>query len=100
MENVENTLQWGRARAGAEWPPCMSNCHTQLASMGPRPRGRGMLSDKVIRGRHSEASMGPRPRGRGMRWQSYNIVIHRLASMGPRPRGRGMSYYLLTKVTH
>ena len=35
-------LQWGRARAGAEiWGAGITFAVAELASMGPRPRGRG-----------------------------------------------------------
>jgi len=85
------------------------------ASMGPRPRGRGMilrrrataLSPPGFNGaapararngrggvarrlRAGLASMGPRPRGRGMRQHHHQLLLGHRASMGPRPRGRGM----------
>ena len=44
---VRLVLQRGRARAGAEWIACSRSAHRSLdvASTGPRPRGRGMLAD-------------------------------------------------------
>jgi len=43
-------LQWGRARAGAECFSVFSGELSHLsASMGPRPRGRGMLCSSVSR---------------------------------------------------
>src|ERR1035441_7195439 len=37
-----------------------------MASMGPRPRGRGILNDLPVARHAVRASMGPRPRGRGI----------------------------------
>ena len=117
-----NRLQWGRDRAVAElrsfplglWRPAR-------ASMGPRPRGRGILVNAYapsglivlqwgrdravaelihgvgVRPRAPQASMGPRPRGRGIYSNWSRCSPPRLASMGPRPRGRGIKcrdYYL------
>ena len=87
----------------------------QVASMGPRPRGRGnpaqnaSLTNQLgfngaapARARKwrsmasmsvstVKASMGPRPRGRGNLRQGVNALLSNqsVASMGPRPRGRG-----------
>jgi len=84
------------------------------ASMGPRPRGRGMIPGVAIGKQQFYASMGPRPRGRGMSeppagrvtlrftlqwgraragaecWPFHQFGRKYVASMGPRPRGRGM----------
>ena len=82
--------------------------------MGPRPRGRGILSPTVSKcgptrlqwGRDRAvaeltgndgasitgtlASMGPRPRGRGILGNLGEGEDSVPASMGPRPRGRGI----------
>ena len=65
--SFETSLQWGRARAGAEIPiPGSLYCPTAVvASMGPRPRGRGNWQRCSRRITLRRASMGPRPRGRG-----------------------------------
>ena len=85
--------------------------------MGPRPRGRGIMSTAsgtrptalrfngaaTARSRNSgdtsrtdrrrgRASMGPRPRGRGISNAVVAIVPAGTASMGPRPRGRGILF--------
>ena len=84
------------------------------ASMGPRPRGRGIPDTDGAQTLMTFASMGPRPRGRGIargrhpisggpdcfngaataRSRNYincpRVSGKVLASMGPRPRGRGI----------
>ena len=78
------------------------------ASMGPRPRGRGMVDpilslqwgrDRAVaefpawwlsKSRGNRASMGPRPRGRGIFCAEDGSPAFPIASMGPRPRGRGI----------
>ncbi len=85
------------------------------ASMGPRPRGRGIRRTTLVPSHSSRASMGPRPRGRGiltaarvirvgetrLQWGHDLAVVESPwgddpilwvldASMGPRPRGRGI----------
>ena len=44
-----------------------------LASMGPRPLGRGWLLPCRRQGDHRVASMGPRPLGRG--WLLYKAAL-------------------------
>ena len=89
-----------------------SSCYREIASMGPRPCGRGRSSWVLIGRRPHWASMGPRPCGRGRRLAATQVVplpsfngatalrpwtaMRRacrpgedLASMGPRPCGRG-----------
>src|SRR5271157_1746628 len=63
---------------------------TEVASMGPRPRGRGMGALEFSFAIVNQASMGPRPRGRGMQFRGCKRPHAHSASMGPRPRGRGM----------
>ena len=62
-----------------------------LASMRPRPEGRGERDDaRRSRDGDLKASMRPRPEGRGERQAPHGIlrdVAH--ASMRPRPEGRG-----------
>jgi len=109
-------LQWGRDRAVAELSrPLGLGVQLSQASMGPRPRGRGIPTVIAMR-RHSDlcfngaatarsrnfadhrpkdqtanASMGPRPRGRGISTKRTRDGAVCLASMGPRPRGRGIT---------
>src|SRR2546426_91620 len=61
------------------------------ASMGPRPRGRGVGKMHNIQNLDRQASMGPRPRGRGGRAAGTGAGDQPGASMGPRPRGRGVA---------
>ena len=58
-------LQWGRAPEGAERVNPKAPPQIKLASMGPRPGGRGEsdLPGELIA--QVSASMGPRPGGRG-----------------------------------
>ena len=85
-----------------------------VASMGPRPFGRGRAEGAYARGvsrvslqwgrdlsvaegsqlgrlwpNRLSASMGPRPFGRGRRGTDRSRARRRTASMGPRPFGRG-----------
>ena len=110
-------LQWGRARAGAESRAHQITPHPLcIASMGPRPRGRGvLLTNGEPTAELRLASMGPRPRGRGvekekpryvpptteLQWgraragaesaaAARRAILRGMASMGPRPRGRGV----------
>jgi len=62
----------------------------ESASMGPRPRGRGIPMQLVWADNVVRASMGPRPRGRGISPNHRFRFLGLLASMGPRPRGRGI----------
>ena len=109
-------LQWGHGLAavdGACGPSAKIGCG--LASMGPRPCGRGRLPALACRRVYARASMGPRPCGRGragpplaksVRSEGFNgatalrpwtaAACHlsakrAAASMGPRPCGRGRS---------
>ena len=83
--------QWGRGQTAAESRK-VSTC-TQppsLASMGPRPNGRGKVRQAISNiGRGGTASMGPRPNGRGKHVQPRRPPGRVGASMGPRPNGRG-----------
>ena len=63
----------------------------RLASMGPRPFGRGMWDAPQQSENHHGASMGPRPFGRGMAGLVDVADGAHAASMGSRPFGRGMS---------
>ena len=111
-------LQWGRDLSVAEGRGLAAGARRQfVASMGPRPFGRGRFeaSDSrkdtsslqwgrdlsvaegrprrrrsALRGRR--ASMGPRPFGRGRRLAGLGGGARRAASMGPRPFGRGRGY--------
>ena len=108
-------LQWGHGLAAVDGA---SNegyvLHNEVASMGPRPCGRGRRDDAPDKGRAAlGASMGPRPCGRGrngfadgkkeglkLQWGhglaavdgeygGIDKVPENSASMGPRPCGRG-----------
>ncbi len=109
-------LQWGRDRAVAELP-CVPFAPDAglLPSMGPRPRGRGIITrcsvasptrysfngaatarSRNFLGRFRifgpiRPSMGPRPRGRGIGAPIDSVLIVLAPSMGPRPRGRGIA---------
>ncbi len=56
------------ATTSRSWnPDCRQVADRQrVASMGPRPRGRGIRSRADCPRRQGQASMGPRPRGRGI----------------------------------
>ena len=107
------TLQWGRDLSVAEgyydirllllWH-CFNGAATfrsrkanrsaqqaeqLIASMGPRPFGRGRRMRDVGARVANAASMGPRPFGRGRYYHLNRPVEIRNASMGPRPFGRG-----------
>ena len=98
-----------------ECPQCYGGDHG-IASMGPRPFGRGMVpagrgrgnaarrfnGAATFRSRNApdsppsqglgrQASMGPRPFGRGMAVGPAGRCGGGAASMGPRPFGRGMA---------
>ena len=105
--------QWGRGQTAAESARRLGRDVAVLASMGPRPDGRGKLvknpddvnlferqwgrgqtaaertRDKAICCLQYAASMGPRPDGRGKRVDDGQHPRHGRASMGPRPDGRG-----------
>ena len=59
-------------------------------SMGPRPRGRGILYPSSSPTPIKSPSMGPRPRGRGIASEGPDEISFQPPSMGPRPRGRGI----------
>ena len=105
-------LQWGHGREAVDGMHRRPQRGQLLASMGPRPRGRGWPLTNPKGGVTVGASMGPRPRGRGwvaaqrvrpslctLQWghgreavdgrHGRRHVAHHGASMGPRPRGRG-----------
>ena len=112
--------------AAAEWPRNALHDHVNtsrhLASMGPRPSGRGTLVQLQGDGVGSAASMGPRPSGRGTRlpvffehgfevrqWGRGRVAAERGglrldldpskgASMGPRPSGRGTVSTTYTEI--
>jgi len=88
----EQALQWGRARAGAEWEQFPRKpLHHGDASMGPRPRGRGMNPVAPCACRRKPSFNGAAPaRARNGNYRS-RCWPSALASMGPRPRGRGMT---------
>ena len=89
-----------------------------LASMGPRPNGRGKLSRPWSLAVIRPASMGPRPNGRGKLFPQIHHPcqipcfngaaakrprkggppagrnVQGKASMGPRPNGRGKAVYV------
>ena len=75
-------LQWGHDRAVVELAgPSVAAVCDGVASMGPRPRGRGIDGAVTCGAGQRYASMGPRPRGRGigwslrrrcMRWRCFN----------------------------
>ncbi len=84
-------LQWGRDRAVAElFAGDCTHYKCGRPSMGPRPRGRGILSCSAHDCLHRFPSMGPRPRGRGIPLPATGTVYNPPPSMGPRPRGRGI----------
>ncbi len=86
-------LQWGHDLAVVESKDGLSvRLDPGQASMGPRPRGRGIPPLRAPCPTAGGASMGPRPRGRGIHVEHASRFPGRLqASMGPRPRGRGIS---------
>ena len=84
------TLQWGRGQTAAERRQGLADLITkEIASMGPRPNGRGKYVVIGLGRVAKQASMGPRPNGRGKRHSAAVRRPRRLASMGPRPNGRG-----------
>ena len=117
---ITYALQWGRDRAVAEIYRSNRAPYRALpaASMGPRPRGRGIgagieypadadvgfngaatarsrnWTPNQRRASGSIASMGPRPRGRGIGCARWRCGLAIRASMGPRPRGRGIMYII------
>ena len=81
--------QWGRDLSAAEGCLRPHAKPMPLASMGPRPLGRGRCW-RSLRGRRAcLASMGPRPLGRGRHAADHYHRHDESASMGPRPLGRG-----------
>ncbi len=111
-ESIE-MLQWGRAPRGAETRRAAPRPRQELASLGPRPEGRGNRGQRRQRvSRYTRfngaAPRGARkyrpPHGRGKARSRFNGAAprgarkcHRAAradkrpdaSMGPRPEGRG-----------
>ncbi len=102
LSAVENAISSEAASSSGSWLQCghglsavenheALGCHhfAGLASMRPRPLGRGEL------GRHPEtrlggvASMRPRPLGRGEPHRHVEVAAAADASMRPRPLGRG-----------
>ena len=69
--------------------PAQSQAHSGRASMGPRPDGRGKAEGPDPARRPRPASMGPRPDGRGKSVPAGRRRAGSFASMGPRPDGRG-----------
>ena len=106
-------LQWGRGRMAAEGSPLSAVYGRPVASMGPRPDGRGRIRPRTAStpttalqwGRGRMAAEGLHAGGRGGKHTSFNgaaagwprkadgrarlhwAAVH--ASMGPRPDGRG-----------
>ncbi len=60
-----------------------------MASMRPRPEGRGELRRPLRDLAVFDASMRPRPEGRGEPDEAGKSYLYFLASMRPRPEGRG-----------
>ena len=84
------SLQWGRDLSVAEILPRLRELRDDLlASMGPRPFGRGNGRAQADMRLACRASMGPRPFGRGNAWVTLDGTNNMVASMGPRPFGRG-----------
>ncbi len=83
FNGATTSRSWNDAASAATCPRC-------LASMGPRPLGRGMQSRLDQAQIHVRASMGPRPLGRGMSCPYGHIRMLDCASIRPRPLGRGM----------
>ncbi len=86
-------LQWGRARAGAEFDVQRSQLRTSnSASMGPRPRGRGVgLTNAPLRPPNPRFNGAAPARARSCFSGGMMSSWRALASMGPRPRGRGVA---------
>ena len=113
LKRYDSRRQWGRDLSAAEgW--ITSRCYEQVfrvngaatsrprkaprltdpsitlvASMGPRPLGRGRNGYGHDNRPPQRASMGPRPLGRGRAYSTCARMILDKASMGPRPLGRG-----------
>src|SRR5437867_4202526 len=104
--------------AAANWPRSPNRRwrghRFHLASMGPRPIGRGVDENRTVylpltplqwgrgqlaaesqnqylEGADPVASMGPRPIGRGVTGSVTRPPVPGRASMGPRPIGRGVA---------
>jgi len=59
-------LQWGHVQSDVEtYRAVLARDIHRVASMGPRPIGRGNLATGRSGNRKRTASMGPRPIGRG-----------------------------------
>jgi len=109
-------LQWGRDQLVAEmWDLAMRHAHQWLASMGPRPIGRGnirlerlgdavadrlqwgrdQLVAEIWRGSAENQMCSSRFNGAATNWSRksrarlHNGELRGAASMGPRPIGRG-----------
>ena len=84
------SLQWSHGPKAVETRPQVvaSQAH-RLASMEPRPEGRGDVVDVRAELALRLASMEPRPEGRGdIRGANVGDAVC-IASMEPRPEGRG-----------
>ena len=84
------SLQWGRGRMAAEGVESSPHArYIVVASMGPRPDGRGRTARRArsaARRRFNGAAAGwPRKVERG----PFAVADWQCASMGPRPDGRG-----------
>ena len=88
-----NLRRFNGATTARSWNYCQASkpLREALASMGPRPRGRGIASHDGTGDVGRGASMGPRPRGRGISADACVFGNWVDASMGPRPRGRGIA---------
>ena len=83
------TRQWGRDLSAAEgrcpaWSTCSCGRVNGAATSRPRKVVIAAVAILVV-----VASMGPRPLGRGRMARVPPPVVYRHASMGPRPLGRG-----------
>ena len=117
-------LQWGRDRAVAElrngsqrragskrfngaatarsrnYGPAMTwNAPRPLASMGPRPRGRGIPPDSATTPKTPELQWGRDRAVAEFFLSGFKTAELLKASMGPRPRGRGINF-LLMPIAH
>ncbi len=88
MQDAPQVLHWGRDRTSPQPSPCRS------ASMGPRPRGRGIIEDKpampVMPVNPTGLQWGRDRAVAELRRQRVDWQRLRGPSMGPRPRGRGI----------
>src|SRR5579884_951060 len=83
-------LQWGRDRSVAEILPLLRRRRPPRRFNGAATdRSRKCANTARARRRPAVASMGPRPIGRGNHSEARRAAARGLASMGPRPIGRG-----------